>query len=180
MCIPLAAAALVVSAIGAATSAYGAVQQGQNAKKAADANAAAQRATAISGENQGAQQAADAQMKAKRTAASGVAAAGAGGIDPNTGTPLTLSGQTAEFGELDSLRIINNASRTAWGYNSQAAIDEFQGKQAQTAGYFKAGATLLSSAGSAYFGGAQAGLWGSSAGGAGSTFNASKPDGELT
>ena len=148
------------AAAGTAISAYSAISQGQTAAKAASANAAAQRATALSVENQGAQQAADAQMKAKRVAASGVAAAGAGGVDPNTGTPLTLAGQTAEFGELDSLRIINNASRTAWGYNAGASIDQFQGGQAQTAGYIGAGGSLLSGAGNAYFGGANAGLWG--------------------
>ena len=180
MCIPLAAVAAIAMIGGGAVSAYSSIQGGIDAKKSANANAAAQRATALSVQNQGSQQAADAVMKAKRTAASGVAAAGAGGVDPNTGTPLTVAGQTAEFGELDSLRIINNASRTAWGYNAQAAIDEFQGKQAQTAGYFKAGSSLLSSAGGAYFGGVQAGLWGDSAGGAGATFNASKPDGEFT
>ena len=158
MCVPLIATAVMV--IGTAVSATAAVEQGQTAKKASDANAAAQRATAISTENQGAQQAADATLKARRIAASGVVAAGAGGVDPTTGTALTLSGQTAEFGELDSLRIINNASRTAWGYNAGASIDQFQGAQAQTAGYLKGGSSLLSGAGSAYFGGAQAGLWG--------------------
>ena len=160
MCVPLVVAALVVSAIGTAVSAYGAVKQGQDAKEVADANAAAQRQTALNTENQGAQQAADASMKAKRITASGIAAAGAGGIDPNTGTPLTLAGQTAEFGELDSLRIINNASRTAWGYNASSNIEQFQGQQAQSASYLKAGGTLLSGASNAYFGGQQAGLWG--------------------
>ncbi len=150
---------------GAGVATYSAYEQGQSAKSAADANANAQRKTAISQENVGAQQAADAQLKAKRTAAAGVAAAGAGGIDPNTGTPLTLSGQTSEFGELDSLRIINNASRTAWGYQSQAGIDEFQGNQARPAGNTNAGATLLGGTSSAAFGAANSGAWGSGGGG---------------
>ena len=154
--ISLAMWAVIGSVASTAVATGAAIKQGSDAKSAVDANADAQRKTAISVENQGAQQAADAQLKAKRTAAAGVAAAGAGGIDPSTGTPLTLSSQTAEFGELDSLRIINNASRTAWGYQTQAGIDNLQGSQAETAGYLKGGSTLLGGTSSAYFGYKQA------------------------
>ena len=142
----------ISAVIGAAVSATSAIEQGQAAKETADKNAANQRQTAISAENVGAQQAADAKMKARRIAATGIAQAGAGGIDPNTGTPLTLTGQTEAFGELDSLRIINNAQRTAWGYQAQAGIDELQGNQARTAGNMNAGATLLGGTSSAAFG----------------------------
>ena len=159
MCIGLAAISTIVSIVGTAVSTTAAIQQGQAQKSAADANANAQRQTAISAENAGAQQAADKLQQARKTAAAGVAAAGAGGIDPNTGTPLTLSGQTTEFGELDSLRIINNASRTAWGYNTQADITSFQGSQAQTGGYLQGGASLLGGASSAYFGAQKAGAF---------------------
>ena len=159
MCIGLAAISTIVSIVGTAVSTTAAIQQGQAQKSAADANANAQRQTAISAENAGAQQAADKLQQARKTAAAGVAAAGAGGIDPNTGTPLTLSGQTTEFGELDSLRIINNASRTAWGYNTQADITSFQGSRAQTGGYLQGGASLLGGASSAYFGAQKAGAF---------------------
>ena len=128
----------ISAVIGAAVSATSAIEQGQAAKETADKNAA--------------KQAADAKMKARRIAATGIAQAGAGGIDPNTGTPLTLTGQTEAFGELDSLRIINNAQRTAWGYQAQAGIDELQGNQARTAGNMNAGATLLGGTSSAAFG----------------------------
>jgi hypothetical protein len=154
-------AALVLSATGSAVSATAAIGQGQAAKSAADANASAQRQTAISAENSAAIQASDKQLATRKLIATQVASAGAGGIDPSTGTPLTIEGQTAQMGELDSLRIINNAQRTAWGYNTQANIDEFQGSAAQTAGMLNAGGTLLSSNGNTYFSGAKAGLWGS-------------------
>jgi hypothetical protein len=159
MCLPLPAIAALVAVAGTAVSTTAAIQQGQAQKSAADANANAQRQTAISAENAGAQQAADKLQQARKTAAAGVAAAGAGGIDPNTGTPLTLSGQTAEFGELDSLRIINNAQRTAWGYNTQAGFDQFQGNQAATGGMLQGGATLLGGASSAYYGAQKAGVF---------------------
>lgn len=151
-----------------ALSATASVEQGQSAKAAANANANSERQTAISTENAGAQAAADQKTKARQIAAQGAAAAGAGGVDPTTGTPLTIEGQTAQFGELDSLRIINNASRTAWGYQAQAGITQFQGQQAQTASDLDAGSSLLGGASSAYFGGVKTGAWGtpgSSAGG---------------
>jgi heme exporter protein D len=144
--------AVGTSVAATAVSATVSYEQGQAQKATADQNAKNQRQAAISQENVGAQQAADKKLQARKIAAAGVAAAGAGGIDPSTGTPLTLSGQTTEFGELDSLRIINNASRTAWGYQAQAGIDEMQGEQAKTAGNMNAGATLLGGASSAYFG----------------------------
>jgi len=142
----------VAAVTSAAISAGAAIQQGDTARKAANMNADAQKNTAISVENQAAQQSADQKLKAKRIEASQVAAAGAGGVDPATGTPLTMESQTVEFGELDSLRIINNAQRTAWGYQSQANIGQYEGEQQETASRLNAGATLLGGASSAYFG----------------------------
>jgi hypothetical protein len=147
-----AAIAATTAVAGTAVSVTAAIQQGQAAKSAADQNAKNQRTAAISQENVGAQQAADKKLQARKIAAAGVAQAGAGGIDPNTGTPLAIAGQTAAFGELDSLRIINNAQRTAWGYQAQANIDELQGNQARTAGNINAGSTLLGGVSNAAFG----------------------------
>jgi len=152
MCAPLAAVPYIVMAVSAAVSAAAAIQQGQTARQAANMNADAQRASAISQENVGAQESADQIMKAKRIEASQVAQAGAGGVDPSTGTPLTMESQTAEFGELDSLRIVNNAQRVAWGLQSQANIGQYQGQQMQTGSYLNAGSTLLGAASNAYFG----------------------------
>jgi hypothetical protein len=140
------------SIAGAGVAAAGAIQQGDTASKASKANAAAQQATATSEENVGAQKAADQEMKAKKMIASQRAGAGAGGVDPSTGTPLTMESQTAEFGELDKLRIINNASRQAWGLQTQADITGYQGSQQQQASYLNAGSTLLGGVSNAYFG----------------------------
>ena len=144
--------ALATSVAGAGVSAVSAYQQGETAKKAADTNTANQNATAISVENQGAQESADQLMKAKRIEASQVAAAGAGGVSPSSGTPLAMEGQTAEFGELDALRIINNASRSAWGLQTQADITSYEGSQQQQASYLNAGSSLLGGMSNAYFG----------------------------
>jgi len=150
----VAAAATVA---GAGVAAAGAIQQGDTASKASKANAAAQQATATSEENVGAQKAADQEMKAKKIASSQIASAGAGGVDPATGSPLTMESQTAEFGELDKLRIINNASRQAWGLETQADITGYQGSQQQQASYLNAGSTLLGGVSNAYFGSMKAG-----------------------
>lgn len=145
-------AGLAISALSAAVSGTAAVQQGQTARTQANMNADAAKDTARSIENQAASVAADQKMKSRRIIASQVAAAGAGGVDPGTGSPLDLSAEAAEFGELDSLRIINNAQRTAWGYNTQASITEYGGQQAQNASYLNATGSALGSASNAAFG----------------------------
>lgn len=143
---------VALAVVSVAMTATSAIMQGQAQKEQADANAKAQRQAAISKENEAAQISADQKLKARKIAATGMAAAGAGGVDPVTGSPLTLDAQTIQFGELDSLRIINNAQRTAWGYQAQANIDEWGGKQAMSAGYMKAGSAVLGGLSSAYFG----------------------------
>lgn len=142
---------------GAGLSAYGAKQQGDAAKMAADYNADAMRRSAQSVEAQGAQVASDRLLKARRLEASQVATAGAGGVNPFAGSPLAIESETAEFGELDSLRIINNAQRSAWGLQTQAGLTGWEGEQARTAGNINAGATLLGGASRAYYGYAMSG-----------------------
>ena len=144
--------AIVFAAAAAAMSAVSAINQGDTARKSANMNADFQKQTAVSVENQAAQVSADKKLAARRLQSSQVAAAGAGGIDPATGTPLKLEGETSTFSELDSLRIINNASRTAWGLNTQADIGAWAGGRAQSAGYMNAGTTLLGATSNAFYG----------------------------
>ena len=142
---------------GAGLSAYGAKQQGDAAKMAADYNADAMKRSAQSIEAQGAQVASDRLLKARRLEAAQVTGAGAGGVNPFAGSPLAIESETAEFGELDSLRIINNAQRSAWGLQTQANITGWEGEQARTAGNINAGSTLLGGASRAYYGYAMSG-----------------------
>jgi hypothetical protein len=138
--------------IGAVVSAFSAIMQGQNVNTQAKMTADAERNTAISVENAAAVSATNEQMKAKRIEAAQVTTAGAGGVSPSTGTPLTIESQTEEFGELNSLQIINNAQRTAWGYDTQADITQFGGEQEKDASYLKAGGSLLGGISNASFG----------------------------
>jgi hypothetical protein len=143
----VAAAATVA---GAGVSGYSAIQAGANAKTQANMTADAQKKTAESVENAAAVSASNEKLKAKRIEAAQVNAAGAGGVSPSTGTPLTIESQTAEFGELNSLQIINNAQRTAWGYDTQEDINE--NKDYETAGYLKGAGSLLGGVSNASFG----------------------------
>lgn len=111
-----------------------------------------QRQTAINIENKGAQEAADQRLKGRKIEASQRAAAAAGGVDVNTGTAGQLQHETSTFSELDALRITNNAARQAWGYQTQAGLDEWQGKQAETGSYISAASSLLGGASKGYFG----------------------------
>jgi hypothetical protein len=163
MCDPisLGIAAVSLGVAGLGTSVYGAVSQGEAQKeqgdaqrRAMEANAAAQRESARSAQNVGAVQAAEQKQKTRQLISQQVVAGAASGINPLTGTAGQLSEETAQMGELDALRIMNNAQRQAWGYQTQASIDEFSGSQAaaaggraQTAGYIGAGGSLLSGLG---------------------------------
>ena len=144
--------AAITGIAGAGIAGASAIQAGQNASTQAKMTAEAQRDTAKSVENAAAVSATNEKLKAKRIEASQIAAAGAGGVSPSTGTPSTIEAQTAEFGELNSLQIINNAQRTAWGYTTQADITQFGGEQEQGASYLKAGSSLLGGVSNAAFG----------------------------
>lgn len=143
---------VVAMAASTALTAYGAVTSGDAAKEAADRNAAIQGKRAIQAENVGAQQAAEQKDKARRLAATQTAMGAAGGLETTSGTMGDIISETTKYGELDALRITNNAARQAWGYQAQAASEQAQGSQMQTAGYMQAGSSILGGLSNAYFG----------------------------
>lgn len=82
-----------------------------------------------------------------------VARAGASGTDVNSGSnALTRIG--SDFaGQIDELRIRNNAARTAWGYQTQAIQDTYQGQFAKLTASTESQQTLLNGGLSAISGG---------------------------
>ena len=144
--------ATVMSVIATVASTAMSVESAMSQSAQMKKQAAYEKQSAINAENVGAQKGADELLKARRITAAGIAASGAGGVDPSTGTPLTLGAQTMQFGELNNLRVINNAQNTAWGYNTQAALETDQANQTMWGGIAKGGATLLGGASQAYFG----------------------------
>jgi hypothetical protein len=145
----IAAIALAVSAIGAGVSTYSSIASGESQKEAADYNAEVGRQKAKDSMQRGAIEGAAQQDKARRIAAAQAEGAAMSGVRLDTGTPLSLMTETAGLGELDKLRVINNAQREAWGYQAQSNLDEYQGKAAQRAGYLNGAGTFLGSASSA-------------------------------
>lgn len=124
----LPAAALALSGVGAAVSAYGAIQQGNAAASAANYQAQVARNNQIIADQnaqfalqQGQQQEAAKQQQTAQTISDQRAVTAAAGIDPNRGSSLRIQGDTAALGELDAQTIRNNASRTAWGFQTQGA-----------------------------------------------------------
>lgn len=97
------------------------------------------------------------------------AAAASAGVSVTTAdSSITkLTEDTAQFGKLDELRIVNNAEREALGFEGKASIflskkdaAKQASKNATTAGFIGAGTSLLGSANTAGFTGS--GLFGSS------------------
>lgn len=139
MCDPT--TALLVS--GLVLTGTGQITQGIAQKKAADANAHVQRIMATDALERG--KAKEASQRRKTAALKGKQAAmfGASGGEVNTGSALEILADTAQFGELDALRIRNNAERESFAHLSSASISEAQGKNARTAGIIKGVGTLI-------------------------------------
>lgn len=149
--VPIISAVMAVA--GAGVSAYSAVAAGENARETADYNAKVAENAARDANERGAIAAAEQRARTRQMTARQNAAMSSGGLDASTGTPLEIQTETAGMGELDALRIVNNAQRQAAGLNAQADLDRFKGNAARTAGYFGAAGSILGGLGSAaYYG----------------------------
>lgn len=122
----LAVAALALTAVGTAVSAYGAYSQGQAASASANYQAqVAKNNQIVADQNaqfaleQGQQQNAAKQQQTAQTISDQRAFTAASGIDPNRGSSVRIQGDTAALGALDAATITNNAARTAWGFQTQ-------------------------------------------------------------
>jgi hypothetical protein len=119
----------------------GGVLKGISAKNAADANAGIDNANAglantaagVARQN-GQQQATMRAMQGSSTAGAQTAGYAASGVVANQGSALDVLEDTALVSKQDQDVIQNNATRTAWGYESQAtnfrnkaALDEQEG-----------------------------------------------------
>jgi len=131
-------AAVVVTAVGTVVSA-------DNQRRAANQNADAQEQAAIA-----AQKKADFDAQRQRESVSKLLSAqralwGKSGLTME-GTPLLTLEDTAGKGELDTLAIRFGGDLASARERSAANLSRMQGANAQTAGYFSAGSSLLSGA----------------------------------
>jgi hypothetical protein len=144
-------------AIGA-VSAMGSLVQGQAAKSAANAQAAANEQNAKMADEQArdaVRRGAYDELKLRRQMqilqGQQRAMAAASGIEVDTGSPLAIQEASRKEGDQDAAIIRYNAAREAWGhgvqatnYRNAAAAARAQGKNAMTAGIIGAGTGLLS------------------------------------
>lgn len=130
--------------VGTAISAAGAIQQGMVAKETGKAN---QRIGKIMADDARARGDADAAAHKRKVAAfkgEQIAAFGASGAEIESGSSLEISADTAQIGELEVLRIRNNAEREAFGLEASGNIARAQGDAAFTSSLFSAVGTVAS------------------------------------
>lgn len=133
---------------GGIISGIGAQQQAQAQANAANYNAAVARNAAVFAQQQGE---VNAQANDRKTAAMigrQRAVYAAGGLDVNSGSPLDIQSDTAQFGRLNSLTIRNNAARQAYGYEANANLDEASASNYESAGNTALIGSLIGTAGS--------------------------------
>lgn len=125
--IPLLIASTVVSA-------YSAYQQGQAASAAADYNAKVANANAQMTEAQGEAAVEAQQRQQQRQIGAAVAAYGASGVDPSSGSPLDVLQSSVREAALDNASTRYNYDVRADSYRNQSTLDSMQASNASTAG----------------------------------------------
>jgi hypothetical protein len=122
----------VLGAVGTAVSVVGAIQGGKAEQSAADFNAASARQEAQAREN------------AQRTAAQRQLGSIRAGVSKSgarmEGTPLAVLSESAANAEIDALN-------TRYSGQRESALYTARGQNARTAGYLRAGTSLLSGVG---------------------------------
>lgn len=134
----------VLLVVGAAVSAYGAIQQGQATKKAAQFNATVANQNAEAARAQArAQQAQEQRTTFLRLGAIRAQAGASGGTE---GSALDVLGDVAAQGEIQRQQIGFRGELEARGFKNTAALDLFQGKNAAKVANISAAGTVISAA----------------------------------
>lgn len=84
-----------------------------------------------------------AAIQNKRLKGAQRATAAAQGIDPDSGSALDISAETAGLSALDQVMIRNNAWKQAWGYRTEASQLRTQARMTRIQGKYGARSTLL-------------------------------------
>lgn len=156
-------ASTALNVAGGGIGALGAIQTAQAQAGAAKENAAiatinqnqATENATLAGEA-GSAQAGIQSQKARAQVGSIIANQAAGGIDVNTGSAKDTQLSERDVGELDALQVRSNATKEAYGYQTQATsfgdtavLDTTEAKNDQTSGGINAASTFLGGVGSA-------------------------------
>lgn len=141
---------IAVSVASAALTAVSAIQQGQNAKKAAEYQATVQEQNAQRAQDIARINAQHRAIQDSATMASQRALLGGGGFEGNTGTPLLVQAATAGRAEQARLTVLNQGDAESIRLLSQAELNRLQGRNAAAEGLSKGGALLLSGVSKAF------------------------------
>lgn len=162
----------------AAMSAYGAYEQGQatsaadkyNAQLASKNALVAKQNATIAGQS-GEAKAAASELHTRAATGAIKANEAASGVDVNSGSAVDVQSSAGALGELDALTVRSNATREAFGYetqgenlDAQSALDRSEAANASTSGTLNAASTILGAAGQA---GSQFANWQLAGGGGG-------------
>jgi hypothetical protein len=137
---------LAALAAAAAMSATAAIAQGEAAASEAKAQAALRDQQAQRQREVAAFQEERARRDAERVQGAQRARLAATGVDPAAGTALLLQEELAGQSEFNALLARAQGEGDARLTEHQARIDRLRGRNARTAGYLRAGTTLLTSA----------------------------------
>lgn len=131
---------------GAALSAYGQIQQGRAAQKAAEYNAAIDEQNAKLVDEQARYDERISRKESNRAMSKIRANYAFAGVTLD-GSPLDVLQESAVNAEQDALLIRHKGEVNALAYRNSATLQRYQGKQEKNASYISAASTLLSSAG---------------------------------
>ncbi len=137
--------ATIVAAAAATISAAGAISAGQASKRQFAFTAAVQRQQAEREAQIAAVEEQRHRIASERQAGTIRARLAASGIDPGSGTALLVQEDFAQEAELDALLIRSGGEARASTLLNEAELSGAKGSAAATAGFAKAGSTLLTS-----------------------------------
>lgn len=137
----------IVGTLGTATTLLGGFAQGQYAKSAANANAAALNRQANETEGAAKVKAYDQALGASREISAGRAAYGAAGVETAGGSPLATLNENIRQAQADSMYTRMTGNLKAQNLREEAGIEQQQGRNAMMSSLFQAGSGLLSGIG---------------------------------
>lgn len=144
----MAVAIPIIMVAGMALSAYGAIQQGNAQKAAAQYNAALNERNATVATQQATAEANRIRVAASRAQGAMMAAFGASGLSID-GSAIDALGDSAAQAQLDIETVKYRGKLEAMGYHSSAELDRMQGKTAQEQSQLRAASEILTGIGRA-------------------------------
>jgi len=144
----IAAAGMVLTAIGTAVGAYSQYEQGRSQQKWSEYNAAIAERDAEFARQSAEYEAGLIRREKEKTLARQRALYSKAGVTLE-GSPLELMAETAGEYEMDALMIERGGKLESQRYRSEAQLSRMKGSAARRAGYYGAGSTLLTGMGKA-------------------------------